>query len=363
MPDDATTEEGTEENGSGDSDDQSAPTTSGGKAVAKLTAAELADLSDEVPPTDWKHLDLWKRVNEALYLLPSHFDFETELRGIAAADIPSANTLLGAGIEDHIPKALNKLKAVWDPKGEYPDYFFIRQPQVFPDVLLRSTKPDDANNEKVLFAIEVKGWYVLSREGVPSARVHVNKNWCFDADMLVVYPWALDSAVAGKAQLFPPFVVGMKKAARLRNQYWIKRAEGNEELAAIVEPSGTPHFHPKKGEAFNDVPKVDSGNFGRIARTGVMDEFMERLFAEERIAGIPLGAWLDFLAAYEDEGDLQRVVRKVQDARRAASGVDTPAPKAMVALADALSEMVDGYAKELEASKLSEKSKRRRKKG
>lgn len=66
-----------------------------------------------------------------------------------ATDIFTLNTALAATIEDSMVKTLNELRSVWDPRDEYETYAFVRQPQTFPDVVLRQID----NGEDVLLGI------------------------------------------------------------------------------------------------------------------------------------------------------------------------------------------------------------------
>ena len=91
-----------------------------------------------------------------------------------ATDIFTLNTALAATIEDSMVKTLNDLRTVWDPKDEYETYAFVRQPQTFPDVVLRRVD----NGEDVLLGIELKGWYLLAKEEAPTYRFTVTEAAC-----------------------------------------------------------------------------------------------------------------------------------------------------------------------------------------
>jgi hypothetical protein len=79
---------------------------------------------------------------------------------------------------------LNRIRSVWDPDKEYETYGFVRQPQTFPDVLLRKK----TNGSEVLLGIELKGWYLLNNEGMPNFRFTVNPGCCNPWGLLVVVP-------------------------------------------------------------------------------------------------------------------------------------------------------------------------------
>jgi hypothetical protein len=289
------------------------------KPSGKLSAKDFEDQPDESPKYEWidpkikttkswPHFDLWERVRETLYALPSSFRMEGNLPEIPASDLHAANTLLGAAIEDHIPLALNRLRLTWDPNSNYADCIFKRQPQTFPDVPFRR---ETAAGSQTIFGIEIKSWYVLAKEQEPSFRFYVNRNFCHPADLCVVYPWALSAGVSGTPRLFRPLVLGARKAARLRNQSWVAKAS-TKEWADIKEPMGPFVFHPVKEDRINDSSPRDGGNnMGRIARTGVWEIEIERLLREETISGIPLAAWHAFLSSFRESTTFEQAMRSV----------------------------------------------------
>lgn len=92
------------------------------------------------------------------------------------------------------------------------------------------------------------------------------------------------------------------------------------------------NFYPNKSDKISDQPASDSGgNFGRLARSGVMKEYIEMTF-NEKLAGIPLFAWQQFLSIFT-ESSTDSDVEKVLD--RIAKDVSAPSDSAV---AKALSE-------------------------
>ncbi len=61
------------------------------------------------PPENWEHLGLYKRVREALYILPSLFESELNITGVLATDLFTFNSSLGATIENQVVEVLNDL--------------------------------------------------------------------------------------------------------------------------------------------------------------------------------------------------------------------------------------------------------------
>lgn len=165
------------------------------------------------PDEDWEHFEIYQAVKGSLNALPYSFTTDLNITGVAATDLFSFNSSLGASIETQVVKSLNELRASWDPKQQYALYHFVRQSQRFPDVILRNS----SNPQDIVMGIELKGWYVLAKEREPSFRYRVTPNVCARADLLVVFPWALSSVVSGSPQLFQPYVVSARFAAAYRN--------------------------------------------------------------------------------------------------------------------------------------------------
>src|SRR3569623_417020 len=115
------------------------------------------------PPAEWKHRLLYDRVKEAIHALPTRFRTSLRIAGLSATDLFTLNTPIGAAIEASVVDNLNLLRELWDPDKKYAKYSFVRQAQVFPDVLLKTTAPDAPPGDEVIMGIELKGWFVLSK--------------------------------------------------------------------------------------------------------------------------------------------------------------------------------------------------------
>jgi hypothetical protein len=241
-----------------------------------------------VEPKKWEHYELWKRVQEALFALPGYFKTETSIEGILATDIFTLNTALGATIEEQVVKTLNSMRPVWDPEKHYQAYTFVRQAQTFPDVLLRKK----TNGTEILLGIELKGWYLLAKEGMPNFRFLTNPDACNPWDLIVVVPWALSNLLAGSPTTFTPFIELARYAAEKRNHYWECERETKENRGVILATGVKPY--PVKSDSIADKAASDKGsNFGRLARYGIMDDYIETM-TQLRISGITVKEWLAF---------------------------------------------------------------------
>lgn len=268
-------------------------------AAANPTSAIPPEPTPTEPDTSWEHYELWKAVKRAIFTLPSRFESELVISGVLATDLHAFNTSLGATIEEQVVDALNKLRSLWDPEQKYSLYEFERQPQTFPDVVLRSSDPDA--DPKVLMGIEMKGWYVLAKEKEPSFRFQVTPAVCAPADLIVVVPWALSKVISGSPEVFMPFVMGARHAAEYRNWYWQHKKVSTTDTT--INLSAVTTYYPSKADPISDVPASDGGgNFGRLARSGVMDSFIAERF-DDKLSGIPMWAWQAFLALFKENKD------------------------------------------------------------
>ncbi|MCY3956460.1 MAG: hypothetical protein OXF47_10790 [Nitrospira sp.] len=239
-------------------------------------------------PSSWKHYPLWNRVRNAILACPDHFSTPTNIEGLLATDIYTLNTTLAATIEEAFVKTLNDLRSVWDVSKEYETYAFERQAQTFPDVILRK----QTNGSDILLGIELKGWYLLAKEEVPTFRFTVTEGACNPWDFLVVVPWVLSNVLAGTPELYRPYVQTAQYCAQQRNYYWTKERKARESRE-IISPKGI-HPYPQKSDNISDKAVSDSGNnFGRLARYGVMTEYIEQM-QRSLIRGIAVKDWQKF---------------------------------------------------------------------
>jgi hypothetical protein len=268
----------------------------------------------ELHPDDPK-TGLQERLRTVLLGLPAYFEFNNHVAGVEATDLHALNTLLGASIEGQVVKALNQQRGLWDPNDEWLGYTFERQSQRFPDVLL--IRKGESNNP-IALGIELKGWFLLAKEAVPSFRFSTTSAACADHDLLVVVPWYLDNVLSGSPVAAEPWVVSARWAAEYRNYYWrhLRNVRAGVDVS-IQQPPGA-HPYPSKDTPTLDSPSYDGGgNFGRVARTpGLMDDFI-RTSNDLEVLGIRIRDWNTFLRLHSDQADLDDVSERLErDLRR-----------------------------------------------
>ncbi len=280
-----------------------------------------------LPDAHWEHYQLYWKVREAVAALPLYFRSETHIAGVMATDLHTLNAVLGATIEDQAVRTLNLIRNTWDPQGRYALFSFVRHPQTFPDVRLQS--PD---GEETLLGIELKGWYLLAKEAEPNFRFQVTPAACAPQDLVVVVPWALGSVISGSPVLFEPFIESARFAADYRNYYWQHVRETGYDRS-IKAPSSA-HPYPLRKSKISDKPAYDEGgNFGRLARTGIMDDYVAKL-NDVPLCGIKTAFWRDFLTAFREsstDAEARDALERLR--KRVAEASDYPSAKSQAALA------------------------------
>lgn len=247
-------------------------------------------------------------VKAALQALPGEFNFPHTVGGVNATDLFSLNSFLGSGIELEVVRTLNALRTIWDPHSQWSNYRFERSAQAFPDVRLvnRGTEGDP-----IALGIELKGWWMLAKEGVPSLRYYVSADACTDWDLVCCVPWHLSSAVSGEAVVAEPWVESAKYAALWRDYWWtsVRATSGDSSLTQPVDPKP----YPTKADGVNVVANDDTGsNFGRLPRCRpLMDAFVESTMRVP-ILGIEARAWVNFLKSHTDSAGPEAVVAQLQ---------------------------------------------------
>ena len=264
---------------------------------------------------------VYERVREALFALPTYFQSDTSIEGILATDIFTLNAAFGATIEDQVVSTLNRMRDVWDPDEKFMYYRFVRQPQTFPDVLLRrDTSETDRHESEILLGIELKSWYLLAKEGEPSFRFQVTPAACAKQDLIVVIPWALSNVISGHPKIFSPYVELAKYASEYRNYWWecIRKTKSSVEI--MIAENVSPY--PQKSDKISDKPISDHGNnFGRFARTGIMDSYLE-IAKRELLCGIRAGHWLNFFKIFQEERDEESINAELKRLRELVRGTD-----------------------------------------
>ena len=129
-------------------------------------------------------------------------------------------------------------------------------------------------------------------EAEPSFRFLATPTSCARADLFVVYPWFLSEVISGVPRLSAPYVELARYVAEHRNHHW-ETVMTHKKSAQVIRSSWDRPY-PSKGDEILDRAAEDSGrNFGRIARTGLMDDFAKAA-GDRLLSGIPAKYWRRF---------------------------------------------------------------------
>lgn len=245
--------------------------------------------SDFLPSTEWPYYEMWRVIKTLLLKMPEYFESSLVLSGMSdVREIYKLGQLLSGIVEEEFVRTLNELQEHWNPEKRFGNLYFFRQPEAFPDVILGKE-----GEESPIMGIELKTWYLLSKEKEPSFRFKVTSDACAPQDLLVVVPWVLSEVISGSPTIFRPWVKPAKYVAEYRNYWWqsVRNAKGK---TGITRPPEVGPY-PRSRDRINDEPESDSGgNFGRIARTGIMDKFVEEML-NQKVLGIEINRWIEFL--------------------------------------------------------------------
>ena len=79
---------------------------------------------------------------------------------------------------------------------------------------------------------------------------------------------------------------------------------------------------PKKSDKISDKPISDHGNnFGRFARTGIMDSYL-KIAKRELLCGIRAEHWLNFFRIFQEERDEKSINAELKRLRALVRGTD-----------------------------------------
>ena len=257
--------------------------------------------------------ELVHHVRDALSALPAYFRTATRIEGLDGGELFNLSAVLGSAIEVQVVETLNRIREVWDPSNRWPRHRFVRSAQTFPDVRLVAHGKD--KDPHIALGIELKGWYLLSKEREPSFRYTVTPSACAPQDLLVVVPWCLKNVLSGAPVVYRPYIEQARHVAELRNWFWTNCRNTRDSLdqRQVKPPKERVNPYPLPKTKIADQPANDDGNnFGRIARiTGLMDDYTSSLRAQ-RIAGIPADHWIVFFKRHAEAKDPDKILASLK---------------------------------------------------
>ena len=260
-------------------------------------AAFLMNVTDSVSGVDapsgtWEHYRVWRDVRSAIGLIRKEFDSAISVSGVSACDLHTWGSVLSATVEIEVVKCLNGVRDKWDGIGEYSNCSFRRQAERYPDVVLACGE----RREDIVLGIEIKSWYVMAKEGEPSFRFKTTLGACPPQDFLLVVPWSLSNVLSGTPVVFDPYLTGTRTVALQRNRWWteVRKSSDNTDISI---PGGVEPYPGARENIADEAASDAGGNFGRLARMGMFDEYMKRVNGEE-VAGVAVSRWQQFLREF-----------------------------------------------------------------
>ena len=172
---------------------------------------------------------------------------------------------------------------------------------------------------------------MLAKEAEPGLRFQTTAAACAKQDLIVVVPWVLGNVISGSPVLFEPFTEAAKFAAVYRNHHWQHIRKTN--LPTDIKLTDGIAPYPTKSDQILDKPISDGGgNFGRLARTGIMDKYMEKL-DDVQLCGIKTVYWREFLKTFQESTtDIEARIALERLKKRVQQATDIPSRKARAAL-------------------------------
>ena len=271
-----------------------------------MTAAPSPPGRTPIPEGDPKS-KLLGNVTNALRAVPAYFDSGTYIEGLEAGDVFNLNAVLGSSIEIQVVETLNRIRKVWDPDNEWPEHRFERSSQTFPDVRLVARSGGSAS---VVIGVELKGWYLLAKEGEPSFRYKVSPGACSAFDLVVVVPWHLKNVLSGVPIVYEPYIEQARYVAEFRNYWWQNIRESKADRTIKPGPEVTGPYPPPKSRVNDEAVRDGGHNFGRVARIGVMDAFVEELLGK-RVSGVEARHWVLFFKTYAETADPDAITKRL----------------------------------------------------
>jgi hypothetical protein len=166
---------------------------------------------------------------------------------------------------------------------------------------------------------------LLAKESDPSLRFTQTPAACAEADLIMVVPWVLSNVISGRPKIYGSFIESARYAAEFRNFHWQNLRETRTD-SSIHMPSGISPY-PSKTTASTDTPLADKGgNFGRVARTGLMDTYMERIKTTP-LCGIKALYWLDFFKIFQQDATGKDITLALEKLKSRISGEEPITPR------------------------------------
>ena len=211
-------------------------------------------------------------------------------------------------MEKQLAISLENHRTLWDPHNEYADHHWFHQGDVFPDLFFSKGRDGKELRENVRVAIEVKSWYIFSKESEPSLRFKQAGCFVNDTCIVVIFPWFLTNVVGGRVAVLPPIVLSAIDIVKDRDAHWKKNEIRDHDYFEEKNGKAPKPFQSIENKRFTVVSSANT-NFGRIFR---LQEYKKLLnFYDVEIKGTSPSQFRKFLNDVEKKtsGHFVAVVR------------------------------------------------------
>ena len=118
--------------------------------------------------------------------------------------------------------------------------------------------------------------------------------------------------ISGTPSLMFPYIELGKYAAEYRNYYWSKSRETSTRSTMIVRPPVEfRRPYPQSKVEASDKAEGDKGNnFGRIARAGLLDEYLNKIKLIDYL-GIRVSHWMKFFKAMSENKTSEEIDKQL----------------------------------------------------
>ena len=103
--------------------------------------------------------------------------------------------------------------------------------------------------------------------------------------------------------------------AEHRNFYWQESRKQRNKNPNIRTPKDTKHHPDIRQEAADAAVEAKGGNFGRIARTNIINQYINSL-KDRSYLGIKISHWIEFFRAVSDTStdiEIERKIRMIRE--------------------------------------------------
>jgi hypothetical protein len=125
----------------------------------------------------------------------------------------------------------------------------------------------------------------------------------------VIVPWILSDVISGSPRLFQPLIESARYVAEYRNFHWQESRRNQTKSRNIRSPKNINYYPDIRQEASDEAEDDKGKNFGRIARTGIIDYYV-KFIKENKYLGIKISHWIEFFRSISETRTDEEIEKK-----------------------------------------------------